>query len=529
MGSAVYRMAGQGVHVSQKGVTRHGTVGGTSLRAELLAADMHTWSTLPTTTRVKWELAAVENLSTSRRYWLQWRSWLRATAHLTSWASMSAGFVTAYNRAFVYVSLYHRVITFGQGGTSRIVWSDDGLTWVPAIGDTAGVWNCACFALGFGKVLALGVSGTIRAAYSYDGTAWMTGTMAEGNTWVSCCFSQELRIAVAVSSNGVHRTCYTENGIDWVAGTGGGTETWSGVAYSPELQRFAAVAYLGSYQAMFSNDGKTWTDARMPVLNAWRAIAWCPWLHRFVALREASSQNVGWSDDGNIWHVSGGPVGKMWRTIIAIEELQVLVAIAQNDSESIWMSRDGLAWTSLSIEASLTPYGAVWSPWHGSVFVGNSGATALCVQSPITFVPSWPDGTPLIADHMDPLPDEVAQRPVSAMTCPSVDWFVIYEVTVGAEQRITFTPSGQLQTGAGIAWLEVFVGTPLKGARNYYKGELKPMGLRPMGSAPYPSSYFVYPFAESLSGGSRIPVKMRVLARGGRVSPWVKGIATITT
>jgi len=148
----------------------------------------------------------------------------------------------------------------GGKGTSRIIYSNNGLLWADAsansIFDTS-----ACHCIGWnGSVWVAGAdSSSNRLAYSYDGSANWSASSSGNALFPSICSSVawngQLWVAVGDSGTIAHST----DGITWIRATSiPATTYWSSVAWNGILW---TVAGSGSTVLAYSYDGDTWSSS----------------------------------------------------------------------------------------------------------------------------------------------------------------------------------------------------------------------------------------------------------------------------
>ena len=251
--------------------------------------------------------------------------WNALTVDNNSWTSVTYG-----NDRFVAVSAH--------GGTNRVMYSPDGLTWTPVSAIENNRWYSVTY--GNGKFVAVATDGTNRVMHSPDGINWTAASAPEANQWRSVIYANNKFVAVA-STVGPNQVMHSPDGLTWTGAAATEANSWRSVTYGNG--RFVAVSYDGTNRVMYSdNDGLTWTAASAAGANIWQSVTYGN--GKFVAVAADVPSQVMYSPDGNIWTYASAAEYSNWTSVTYGNGK--FVAVGGSGTNSVTMhSIDGISWT----------------------------------------------------------------------------------------------------------------------------------------------------------------------------------------
>lgn len=173
------------------------------------------------------------------------------------------------------------------GSTSQIQTSPDGITWTLRATGTTDNWTALAYSPDLSMFVALGTS---RVLYSRDGITWknQAATNGVGN---SLTWSASLGIFLAVVGAAIN---YSSDGITWTNQALALAPSLEGVSWSPELGLFVAVGSpsVGTNAVVTSNNGSIWSYVSVPEANMWRDVCFAPALNRFAAVSDTGTNRA---------------------------------------------------------------------------------------------------------------------------------------------------------------------------------------------------------------------------------------------
>jgi len=196
-------------------------------------------------------------------------------------------------RAIAYGN--NRFVAIGSAtGVSRVIASQDGITWTAQQIPEANQWQGITYANGL--FVAVSSTGTNRIMTSSDGETWVSRSAPEANQWQGITYASGLFVAVA--SSGTNRVMTSPDGITWTARAASAANSWRSVTFGNSL--FVAVAGTLNGQVMTSPDGITWTTVTTAFTSSsWNAVTFGNTL--FVAVGSSATNKVITSPDGINW------------------------------------------------------------------------------------------------------------------------------------------------------------------------------------------------------------------------------------
>jgi len=228
-------------------------------------------------------------------------------------------------------------IIVGNGTTSTIIWSSDGINWNNASNNPFGTY-CMNLATNNNIWVAVG-SGNNSLAYSYDGMYWMgiSGVFSVyglGITWRNNIF-----YAVGQGTNTI---AWSNNGINW---NGLGVNIFSDFARYINSTKYIIVAIgSGTNTIAYSYDGIIWTGLGNILFDSYGVsvvnndVFW-------LAFGKGSQNTIAYSYDGVSWFGLGTKIFTNYGSYAAWNGyMWVAVGAGTN---TIAYSYDGILWTGI--------------------------------------------------------------------------------------------------------------------------------------------------------------------------------------
>ena len=266
-----------------------------------------------------------------------------SAAENNTWLSIAHGGLSNFS-VFVIIS---------NGGTSRIMTSNDATYWKPRATPSPNDSSWQSITYGNGLFVAVASSGTHKIMTSPDGITWTARTSPAGE-WLSVTYGNGL--FVATGRQGSNRIMTSPDGITWTARTvpSPNDSTWRSVVCGNDL--FVAVADSGTHRIITSPDGINWTERTAPS-EGWRSVTYGNGL--FVAVGNSGSNRVMTSPDGINWteRVVPSPNDSSWQSITYGGGL--FVAVASSGTHRVITSPDGINWIENSAENN---------PWQSIIY-----------------------------------------------------------------------------------------------------------------------------------------------------------------
>jgi len=243
------------------------------------------------------------------------------------------------------------------------------------------------------------------------------------------------------------------------------------------------------------------------------------------------------STDGKAWSLLNGMPEGVWRGITWSKELALWCMVAQSGDPRIVTSPDLETWTPWETAGAGVWFGVLWNSWLAQFMVTSNGGSYLSALSGLTVEPAKANGTPLLLDRQLPGLPEAENTPGMLLALPNPapwTWTVAgsagnqtLTISIPDEDIDLYTISMEVPaSGAMTAWLNVDVGEPLQGAETVYTGTWRNAGLVYWSRGPFECSPVAWPWAVTLVPGDKVPVRLRYLSRGMRMSRYA--ITTIT-
>lgn len=256
----------------------------------------------------------------------------------------------ANNWTAVICTAAGRFIAVADGGTNRVMVSDDGEIFSLKSAAAAKSWNGLCEA-GSGRIVAIGGgAGTSLVMTSDDaGETWTSRTASSSTTWRGITYAATLgsgTLVVSAFAGGANSfMTSTDNGVNWTdRASPSGSGPLYRVAWSPTIPILVAV---GSDRIFSSPDAVTWT-ARATGSVSMLTVCWSPSLTLFVL---GGSGGIKTSSNGTSFTIRTPSATNTWSGIAAGSSLVVAVASALDpftpDTKTRSMkSADAITWTS---------------------------------------------------------------------------------------------------------------------------------------------------------------------------------------
>ena len=258
-------------------------------------------------------------------------TWQPATAPEQSWQDVAYG-----NGKYVAVSL---------DGNKRVMYSTDAITWSISGVTTPGSDAYSSVTYGDGKFVAVSRDGTKQVIYSTDGISWTGASTPEQNSWWSVTYGGGKFVAVA--SSGTNRVMFSTNGTSgWTQATAAEANNWYGVTYGNG--KYVAVSQSGTNRIMYSSDAMSWIPVQAPEQNSWIDVAYGD--GKFVAVSTGGANQIMWSADAITWTSASVDQNSNW--ISVIYGADKFVAVTQNGTNrAMWSEygNDGYSTTELTL------------------------------------------------------------------------------------------------------------------------------------------------------------------------------------
>lgn len=539
IGGTTYRTVGSNLVLSAKSSGRVGQKGAGGTTPVLNQGAMFELANLTPSVRTAWEQAAKQVNWSLRKIWLWSRRWwdyasyvqssyvMPGTTGTSSWNCA----VSIYDVVFTaprHYNYVYRCIFLSSSGTPASLKTEDGIHATANTGVAGLRWWSACYAEGTGYIIAAPHSASRKIGYSPDGITWGLTTRATDGFWYDCASSPSLRRTVIVGYSGTDLACYTDDGMTFPAAASVPTGNWYGACWAPSLNLFLAAGYATSGSVMVSNDGTNWRMATSsPVVPA-HGIAWSERAHRGVMITEGPLRPFYTSVDGENWTSDGVTRAGTWVAVRWFDGLEAFVAWKASGADNVAISCDGITW-SYYTSTGITSLRSIYYDANFCVlYLLGSGTNDGIRIAPITWLPNKCDGSPLFTTRGEvPSPAAIPQG-IYTIAPPdprSISW---HATTTAGVTSITGTVQSDWSASYAQGALAVWFGRALTGAQSKNNREWRLAGVTNACTGSWPMTSMIYPFAETVAAGARVPVKYRYLTRGRRISGEVISTVTLT-
>ena len=284
----------------------------------------------------------------------------------------------------------------GGGGNARIIYSYDGINWLPSSTDNIyPVADLSCNVIATNGIICIaGFAGSAPAMYSYDGikwtptspprndimalawngTIWVGGTnrvpnitspiftSPDGIKWTDTGTGLFVGGVRAVAWNGTlwvaggfgtNKLAYSYDGVNWIESTSGGAVFTTGCyAVAWNGTQWGVAGGTGTNQLAYSTDGVIWTESTSGnalLTTACYAVAWNG--TQWVAGGEGTNQ-LAYSTNGQTWTAATSPITTAVYTVSWDGTQWIAGGYGTNQ---LAYSADGITWTAAtSANALLT-------------------------------------------------------------------------------------------------------------------------------------------------------------------------------
>lgn len=248
---------------------------------------------------------------------------------------------------------------FVMVGDDRIYTSPDGEAWTERTNPTSDYYNDVIYANG--RFVAVAVSGAgNRIIYSNDGKTWVSAlTVPQSNSFKSITYG--LGLYVLVSSDGTNRVMTSPDGDTWTVRVAAEANAWTSITFYNNL--FVAVSTDGTNRVMTSPDAITWTARSAAEANSYQSITAGNGL--YLAVSSDGTNRVMTSPDATTWTARAASVANSW---LAVKFGGGIFVACSNSGtlDRIMTSPDGITWTTRVTPAD-TPYDAI--VYHDGLFL----------------------------------------------------------------------------------------------------------------------------------------------------------------
>lgn len=276
-----------------------------------------------------------------------------------------------------------RAVAIARGGTNRVMWSDDGITWTSASASNNRDWRRAVWADTLRLFVAVAFDGAAagQVMTSPDGITWTDRTSSQANAWRGLAWSRELGLLVAVAGTGTNRIMTSPDGITWTNRNAPQANTWSGVIWSPELTLWAAVSTDGTNRVMTSPDGFAWTSRNAAAANSWSDVSWGAYAGVFVSVSTDGTNRIMSSPDGITWTSRSAPAAQAWSSVTWAPEVGLFLGTHTDAVATFMTSRDGITWASRTAATANTKRRSVWCAGLGMFILTAFSGTGNRVET----------------------------------------------------------------------------------------------------------------------------------------------------
>jgi hypothetical protein len=318
-------------------------------------------------------------------------TWTPRTTTLTSGSSIvwtGKRFVAGTNATTTATSAFSVIV---GGGTSRIVYSTNGISWSAAT-------NASTF-FGTGRGFGIAWNGSIWVAVGGAGTYGVDGTVyysSDGINWTlstsGSSLSKNLIYFVAwgggvwvAGGSGLqtdnNRVIYSSDGINWSASTSGNTifttmydAVWNGTY-------FVGVGQGPSNNhTAYSYDGNTWVSSTSlsSILVSALGVAFNGTIYITVGVSTNPAPRAAYSYDGITWYpaanmtaLTGG--GNLYSVAT---NGQRFVAVMRDGTNRVIYSDDGINWSASANSNSIFTANMWGVAWNGTYFIATSSSSS---------------------------------------------------------------------------------------------------------------------------------------------------------
>ncbi len=538
VGGVTFRTQGGKVIVSSKSSGRLGLRKSGQSVTTTNQADLFAWAQLSDAGRKEWEAAAKIIGVSARKAWLSGRRWLRATA---TNVTPEAGEIAVTGRTWlsaVSQPVMRQSIVISYNGGTFGAFSYDGYHWTMITSIAPGSYWAATWDYSRAVYAVAQYGGTAFVAESPDGVNWTTVATPGVGYWLEGASSQSLGMTCFVGQGGMAYCMTRDYSGSWTARPGLPAGNWQGICWAAQPARWIAVRNGSSSAIYTSTDGATWTASTTPVVDNLYAVAWSPDLGLGVALSGSSPTIAYTSTDGQTWTPHATTLNGQYHSLRWSSELGAFYTGSISVGCYIATSTDGINWTSTQLATSGSVYATTYDPWNAALIAAPTGSSQGPRVMPIATLPETPNGGPNLRGHQ--VWDYEGRRWVptlslTSLEASSVTW---QRTTSGGKPAIrisvpaiTWTDfygqPGEWKIDATAVWLELYVGSPLRSGQKKYTGKWKLAGHVVLREGAYISSAMTYPWTQTISAGTRLPVRYRLYAAGMRSSPVTETIVTL--
>ena len=295
-----------------------------------------------------------------------------------------------------------KYVTVASGGTNRVMYSTDGISWTSASATEQNSWRGIAY--GNGKFVAVSQNGTNRVMYSTDGITWSNSSISgvpNTYSWQSVVYGNGKFVAVA--SSGGNRVMYSTDGINWTSTSAAQDNSWVDITYGNG--KYVAVSYDGTSRVMYSTDAINWSSTG-PSANSWWGVTYGDGKFVSVSSSDDWSKQIIYSYDGITWTGVEPPAANQWFDVAYGNGM--FIAVSNTGTNRSMYSLDAINWTLVE-----TPEQDGWSEisYQNGIFLAfsNSGLSSIMISyssaltGSFSFKPTYslPDSnvTPI---HIDP-------------------------------------------------------------------------------------------------------------------------------
>jgi len=280
------------------------------------------------------------------------------------------------------------IVAVGQG-TNRIVYSSDGMTWLPSSNGNTIFTNGNGVAWNGSIWVAVGDPANTIATSS-DGVTWTVSSSA--NTIFNGCSGVAWNgsIWVAVGAGTTNAIAISTDGINWTTTSISNNsifEDGSGVAWNGSNQWVAVANGGGPNIIVYSPDGIIWSPSSNgnAMFAIGESVAWSSSLSIWVAVGNNGGglYSIATSSDGNNWTASSNGNTIFTNTAVDVAWNGSIWVAVGNGTNSIATSSDGNIWTASSNGNTIITNGdgVAWSSSLSKWVAVGSGTNTIATSS----------------------------------------------------------------------------------------------------------------------------------------------------
>jgi len=230
---------------------------------------------------------------------------------------------------------------FVAAGPSKIITSDDGITWTQRSAQSGAWYNIA---YGNGVFIIPG-SGNFYMKSEDDGITWSKYSFPYASaTWFNITFGNNTFVITGINTS---RTLTSTDGSTWFSNNGGPSNSgWRALTHGNNL--FVSTASSGADFLRTSVDGSVWTARTAAENNSWTGVAYGNGIYCATAFDNNGSNNIMNSRNGVDWFKGTAVNNNGWQHITFTNGIFVAnsaLDVSTGTPIRVMTSTDGSIWT----------------------------------------------------------------------------------------------------------------------------------------------------------------------------------------